>query len=261
MAAWTVDRVWKQKPQGDVWIVHNEVGQRGYFKVPGLNKYYGGTMIANELISALLAKKLGFPVADISVARLRGPDGLERTGIVSLQRNAKEMTTWRDASKRVKANLRQYVWDVQKLREMVVFDAWILNTDRASGKNLILHRDNELDKYYWYLIDHGNTLYGSPYRWRRASWQSAHWYYLWKYYLVPQGLLKEQSNYALLKPMIEQIQSLSGATINDMVQKVPLQYLSDYERRVITEILLRRQARLHYIIDRWLKYTGKKSSQ
>lgn len=63
-----------------MWIVDQTAGRQGYFKVPGRDKYYGGTMIANELIAASLAVRLGFPVAELVLATLRGPDGVEMPG-------------------------------------------------------------------------------------------------------------------------------------------------------------------------------------
>lgn len=255
---WIVDKLWKEKLQGDVWIVHNESGQRGYFKVPGRNPYYGGTMIANEIVAASLARILDFPVADVLVTKLRHPDGQEWAGVLSIQKEASELLTWQETSAAVKANPSLHVRNMQRLRELVVFDAWILNTDRGAGKNLILHRDSGEEKYDWYLIDHGNTLYGSPYRWRIAHWRSRHWDYLWRYSRVPQGLLKEQSDIKLLTPMIKRIQTISTSTIRDVVGQVSPAFLPKYERRVMLWLLLRRQEKLYRVMSRWVKYRGKK---
>lgn len=255
---WIVDRVWKEKPQGDVWVVHDTTGQQGYFKIPGRDKYYGGTMIANELIAASLAVSLGFPVAELALATIRGPDGVERAGVVSLQRKARELVTWAQAKPWVRAAPRKHVCNLPKLREMLVFDTWILNTDRGTGKNTILYRDSDQEKYQWYLIDHGNTLYGSPYRWRHRRFDSPHWDQLWKYYTVPSGLLKVQSRIESLEPMIRRIESLRLEEVEGFVDAVSSEYLPSYERGILLYLLASRKQKLRAIITRWLNYSGRK---
>lgn len=255
---WRVERLLHHKLQGDVWAVTSEAGQRGYFKVPGRRRYYGGTMIANELIAANLAAQLGFPVAQLSVEKLRCPDGIWRKGIVSIERQAKELVSWSGVSAGVKRNPQKNLHNLHRLGQLVVFDAWILNTDRASGRNLILYRNNQHSKYDWYLIDHGNTLYGSPYRWRQTNWQSPHWEDLWRYYYVPQGLLRLQSRRDTIEAMINEICSIPACMIQYVVDTVPAEYLPSRERYITLQLLLARQAKLRQIMVRWLDYRGKK---
>ncbi|WP_019122737.1 hypothetical protein [Brevibacillus massiliensis] len=73
---WTLKTAWKAKRQGAVWIVEDQDGRRGYFKFATKRQwFFSGPMIANEFIAAALARKLGFPVASLEIADVRGPDG------------------------------------------------------------------------------------------------------------------------------------------------------------------------------------------
>ncbi len=258
MSKWKVVQKWIKNPQGEVWIVRDWQGNKGYFKIPGKNKYYGGTMIANEIIAAALAKKLGLPVAKLSIVTINGPNGRKKTGIISHPKKAKEVITWSQASHQTKRHPTRYVANIQKLSQMLVFDAWIMNVDREMGKNLILYRNHKTEKYSWYLIDHGNTLYGSPYKWKRGKWNSKLWYHLWKYYNIPQGLLQIQNSSTTLMPMIKKIESMTLANINHAILQAPYSSLSTHEREKTRKILLSRKDKLQFIIKRWLTYQGVK---
>lgn len=238
----------------------NEEGRRGYFKfATKKQRYYSGPLIANEMISAALAEMLGFPVASLELATVVGPDRKRRNGIVSISEAANEVITWKEADKKVHQRAEDHVKDIELLSTLVVFDAWITNTDRATGKNLILYRDHEEDKYSWYLIDHGLALYGSPRKWRiRGDWKSSVWDKVWIFYHVPRGLLRLQSSFETLEPMIAKIESLPEAKIEEALNCVPKEYLTEKERRFIKRLLLYRQERLQKIIKRWLNYQGKK---
>jgi hypothetical protein len=256
---WKLTETWKAKRQGQVWIVEDESGNRGYFKFTTKKQwFFSGPMIANELIAAALAKRLGFPVAELHIASVLGPDGKIRKGIVSVEIPANEVITWSKANETIHNKPEQYVNRIDLLGALVVFDAWIANIDRALGKNLILYRNNPNEKYNWYLIDHGHTLYGSPRKWKRGAWNSPLWQQLWRFYHVPKGLLRIQSSYSALKPMIKRIESLQRSDIHTALHSVPRHYLRDKERLFIKRLLLHRQKRVRTIMKRWLAYKGTK---
>lgn len=257
MAKWKLVKDWKQKRQGQVWIVEDQTGRRGYFKFARKSQwYFSGPVIANEYISAALARKLGFPVADMEMASVLGPDGRKQKGMVSVSADAPEVITWREAGKNVHDNPEKYVNQVELLAQLLVFDAWVINIDRAKGKNLILYRYRPAERYDWYLIDHGLTLYGSPRKWKRWQWKSPRWERLWLFYHVPKGLLRLQSSYRTLRPMIQKIRSLTEEDIDEAINTVPQGYLRNRERNIIKRLLLYRQKRLGRIIKRWLKHNG-----
>lgn len=256
---WRLIKAWKAKRQGQVWVVENQYGRRGYFKFARADQwFFSGPMIANEYISAALATKLGFPVADLEQATVTGPDNIEQRGIVSLELPALEVITWRNAAPDVHKHPEKHVNHIDRLAQLVVFDAWIANIDRATGKNLVLCRDKPDAKYDWYLIDHGHCLYGSPRKWKRGQWNAPIWEQLWRYYNVPKGLLRLQSDYETLLPMIRKIESLNEGDIEMAMQTVPKGFLKDKERRFIKRLLLHRQKNLRTIIRRWLAYKGVK---
>jgi hypothetical protein len=256
---WKLIKAWKSKRQGQVWIVKNKEGIRGYFKFTTRKQwFFSGPMIANEWIAANLAHRLGFPTAELRTAAVRGPDGVIRRGIVSVEVPAREVTTWRQADENVQYAPEEYLNYIEILCCLVVFDAWIANIDRALGKNLILYRNHPDEKYSWYLIDHGHALYGSPRKWKRGAWNSLLWQQLWRFYHVPKGLLRIQSSFSALEPMIEKIESLQPSDIDAALNSVPRRYLQLKERLFIKRLLLHRQKRIRKIIQNWLAYKGTK---
>ncbi len=50
---------------------------------------------------------------------------------------------------------------------MFIFDVWILNIDRNS-RNIVLYPTGKQNKYDFYLIDHGLSLYGS-FIWKKTN--------------------------------------------------------------------------------------------
>lgn len=258
---WKLKKAWKAKRQGQVWVVENSSGNRGYFKFATKKQwYFSGPMVANEYIAAALAKKLGIPVAELEMATVAGPNGVLRKGIVSKAVQATEIKTWKDAGSAVYRNVEKVMNQIDLLQGLVVFDAWIANIDRASGKNLIIYRNSPAEKYNWYLIDHGHTLYGSPRKWKRGAWNAPIWRKLWLFYHVPKGLLQIQSSFDLLEPMMQKIESLTEADIDDAIGSVPKGYLRKRERDFIKRLLLHRQKWLRKIIHNWLNYKGLKES-
>ncbi|WP_156157954.1 HipA family kinase [Gordoniibacillus kamchatkensis] len=258
---WKLIRAWKAKRQGQVWVVRSHSGRNGYFKFTRKDQwYFSGPMIANEYIAAALAAKLGLPVAKLELATVAGPDGRLQKGLVSVAARAKEVTTWNEAGEAVRSHPAKYVKRADLLRSLIVFDAWIANIDRASGKNLVLYRSSGDEKYRWYLIDHGHTLYGSPRKWARGAWNNPLWQKLWTFYHTPKGLLRLQSSWKRLDPMVRRIEKLTPAHIDQALDSVPVGCLRTNERRFIRRLLLTRKKQLRSIIRRWLAYKVRKES-
>lgn len=255
--SWQLVKTWKRKRQGNVWIVKNSKGITGYFKYTTQKHwFYSGTMVANEYIAAALAKKLGFPVARLNYATVPGPNGIQRTGVVSVAVSANEVVTWRDAPSHIWNNPENYVESIELLSQLVVFDAWITNIDRAPGKNLILYRNDSGEKYKWYLIDHGHTLYGSPRKWKRGAWNRPIWQRLWQFYNVPRGLLRLQSNPQILEAMIRKIEGLSESEIDQAIRSTPKVTLKYKEKKFVKQLLITRQQQIRKIINQWIQYKG-----
>ena len=254
---WILERTWKNKKQGIVWMVENDKGQKGYFKYTTLKHwFYSGTMIANEFIAAALARSLGFPMAQLEYASVLGPKGKKQKGIVSLVEDANEVMTWYEASASVWKEPERHVEQVDLLSQLVVFDAWITNIVRAPGKNLILYRNDSWEKYKWYLIDHGHTLYGSPRKWKRGPWDGPLWQKLWRFYNVPRGLLRLQSSIANIEPMIKKIENLSNREIEMAIEEAPKGTIKKQEKEFIQQLLVTRRKQIRNIMYNWLEYKG-----
>lgn len=254
---WNLVKAWKNKRQGIVWVVENDKGQKGYFKyTTSKHWFYSGTMIANEFIAAALARRLGFPMAQLEYTSVVGPNGKKQKGIVSVVEDAKEVITWYEAPASVWKEPEKYVEQVDLLSQMVVFDAWITNIDRAPGKNLILYRNESWENYKWYLIDHGHTLYGSPRKWKRGQWNSSLWQKLWRFYNVPRGLLRLQSSIANIEPMIKKIETMSNREIAMAIKEAPSETIKKQEKEFIKQLLITRKKQIRNIMHKWLDYKG-----
>jgi hypothetical protein len=249
--SWTFLRKIKEVMYGTVWLVRDSYGDIGYFKFSSkTNWFYSGPLIATEMIAASLASKLGFIVPPLEIVTVTGPNGVKQEGIVSRRAIAKEVLTWSKAPSHVKENPDKYIRGANLLRQLVVFDTWIANLDRGLGMNLILARDQPKEKFHWYLIDHGNCLFGSARKWKRGNWRSEIWLNPAIYCNVSPALLV--SSYRNLKPMITYIESLGEECIDSALESVPQKYLSKKVRRFTKKLLIYRQKRIRNIIGNWL---------
>lgn len=250
---WFLKEIYLTKKQGYVWKVESPKGILGYFKfVTPEQWYYSGPMVANELISAALAKQLGFPVADLQEARVTAADGVVRRGIVSLSVTAREVIPWGEAGDQVFKNPVRHVNQPDLLAALIVFDVWITNLDRSLGANLILYRNNPADRYSWYLIDHGNCLYGSPRKWELWPQNSPLWDRITPSRYTPKGLVGLQTSWPKLLPMIEKIEALTEADIDHALTSASDEILQSTERAFTRQLLLDRQKKLRQIFIDWL---------
>lgn len=256
---WQMEEVLSKKKQGEVWKVASNLGRIGYFKFARCeHTYFSGPLIANEWIAAKLAERLGFPVGELQLATVIGPDGIAQSGVVSVSVKASEIVTWGKLDQKVRRNAERYVKHVDKLRMVVVFDAWITNVDRAAGRNLILYRNETGKKYYWYLIDHGLTLCGSPHKWERHKWDQPYWQKLWLFHHVSDGMQRLQSRFRQLEPMIARIEAISDAELTQLVHQAPRLFCDEAERAFMIRLLITRKAQIREIIRKWVDFKGNK---
>ncbi|MBM7589437.1 HipA family kinase [Brevibacillus fulvus] len=257
MSEWNCQKVWRKRPHSHVWLVENQEGERGYFKFATQRQWFhAGPMIVNEFVAAYLAKHLGFPVADMEPATIMSPTGKIRHGFVSVRANAERVVRWDKAHPKVRRSPERYVNHLDLLRQLVVFDAWILNTDRA-GRNLILYRDHDSSKYNWYLIDHGHSLYGPAKRWKQYPWNHPHWRRARRFFYYSGGYPRLTVTKSDLEPMIAKIEQLDSSVIDEALDTVPEEYLSPSIRSFIRDLLLYRQKRIRHMMLRWLRYKKK----
>lgn len=259
--AWRFLHPVSTKPQGTVWTVRRDDGTLGYFKFATPAQWkYSGPMAANEWMTRNLARVLGLPVAHLEMADVVGPKGQSVRGVVSVvpKRAEARLSTWQALPGSVKHDPEPVLRRFSLLCQLVVFDAWTVNVDRAAGKNLILWRQGSDERFHWYLIDHGLTLYGAPYKWGVHPVHDPYWGDLWRYYHVPEGLLSAQSRWEALKPMVKKIEALPVQLVQEVVASVPDKTLSPDLAAFTLALLLQRQRTLRTIVERWLRYPGVK---
>ena len=260
---WRVIRTVSSKPQGHVWKVEEQPEsasappqglekppRHGFFKfTTPANRYWGGPAVANELIAAGLARLVGLDVAELELARIEG-----HLGVVSVVRPAARLVIWRNLPAPAHRSIRRQVANVRQFRAMLAFDAWTLNIDRGTGKNIIAYQPTPGSAWRVYFIDHGHTLHGNYDRWRWGGpYRSRYWDDLWRYYSVHTSIRRYLRSYRSVAPFVERIQKITPAQIRREVAAVPAELLTPRQARLITDLLLWRQRRLSLILRRWFQ--------
>lgn len=234
---------------GTVWMVRrskNGQTETGYFKFSNLkNERYVGPLPGNELLAYHLASRLHLPAARVEVAKIKG-----QLGIVSLARPVPQIYKWTQLNRRIYHNISSFILRPERLLKMFVFDIWICNIDRHGG-NLLVYPVGE--KYDFYLIDHGLSLLGAV-QWQGFSWDHPHWDRVVGYNRnYVRGLTKYIRNYDQLEPYVKEIQRVSYEELEAAADSVPLIILSHENKRVVKQLLLSRQKKLHIIVQKWIK--------
>ncbi|KQL44708.1 hypothetical protein AN963_25405 [Brevibacillus choshinensis] len=246
---WKYKKAVKNISRKRIWLVRNKKGATGYFKCPQrhrMNKYR--LMVANEYIAASLARLLGLPVAKLSQATVRGPKKEKMRGMVSIRIPAAEVITWKQADKMVHLAPEKHVNHSELLAQVVVFDTWILNPDRTSV-NIILYRNSLMEKYNWYLIDHGSALFGSPSKSPLFNRVKAKHPQLNKCIRLSNGIKPLIiRNKAAVADMIQKIESLTESDIKRAIKRVPKFHLTKAKKRFIKKLLLFRKRKLGKIM-------------
>lgn len=259
MARWQVISMWKNKPQGQVWRVRDEDGRRGFFKFARVDQWpFSGPLVANEWMAHILAQQLGLPTADLETASV-AHDGREYFGVVSLLHTGDRLSSWRSLPDGHKLQAEAYVCQSGHLVSTMVFDTWLTNIDRGSGKNIILFPSRESNCLQWYLIDHAYALYGSPNKWTHPPGH-AYWQEIWRFYHVPRGWVR-LAHRELLVHMANRIARLPNADLAHMIRHAPDPTFTPQLRSETLDMILRRQNRLVGMIDRWIAYAGEKESR
>ncbi|MCL5676875.1 MAG: hypothetical protein M1602_03225 [Firmicutes bacterium] len=267
---WHVIRAVSAKPQGYVWEVREEPPaggagasprgalRHGFFKfTTPKNHYWGGPAAANELIAAGLARLVGLDAADVVPARIEG-----HLGAVSLVRPAAHLVGWRELSKTVQGNVRRHIANAHQFRLMLAFDVWVLNIDRATGKNIIAYKETVGSPWRVYFIDHGHTLHGNYDRWRWGGPPHARfWNDLWRYYGVPSGVGRYLTAYRQVEPYVRRIAAITREQIRREVRAVPSGLLTRDQADLIEDLLLWRQRRVAFILRRWFGWQARQRRQ
>lgn len=262
--AWKFKRVLRNRYGRQIWIVANRRGTKGFFKFPSSqNRKEIRILAANEYIASSLAKSVGLPAAKVQRAKVKGPKGMKRIGLVSVKAKAKKLTAWKRAPSKAIKEPEIYVKKADLLAQVIPFDAWIMNPDRTNH-NLILYRNKSSRLYKWYLIDHGIALFGKANKWklqkarkrfkRKKQFQFALLSKKGKGLVIPKGLKRfSAKNVDAMEGMITKIESLPKSAIRKAIRSVPKGYLRKTEKQFIKKVLLSRKKKIRQIVGEVLQ--------
>lgn len=199
-----------------------------YFKYPSSPDV--GPIAANEFIASKLAEKLGLPINKTLFKEFEGVKG------VLVNNTPGEANIWRQYP--FKKDIERTLHNAERLSRVVVFDVFILNTDR-SPDNFVYTRLNK-GKYEFYLIDHAHSLHGPS--------QQALDYNAFNFSSMVQ--IEEFKNFFEkgfdhFRPHIEDIQNIEDPEIVDIVNSVPSDYLTDAQKNTVKDLLINRKGMLY----------------
>lgn len=199
-----------------------------YFKYPLNNAI--GPIAANEFIASRLAEKLELPVMKTFLKEFEG-----KKGVITHMAHG-EPNMWRHFP--YKADVERTLNDYEKLGKVIVFDVFILNTDR-NPDNFLYSRIGKR-KYDYYLIDHALSLYGGN--------QQPNDYNAFKFsQMIQMTELRQIFNkkFDFFKSYIKEISEIDDVFITDLVNKVPVDYLSEGQKNSIKDLLIHRRNMLY----------------
>lgn len=246
------------------WSVAQEVykGNPRYFLVQGRAifkkiRVEGGIIqfveMSNELICNSLGKHIGIPLVTTFLGILPS----EGIGLFSIVIGEQPFNP-------SDSNLKSQITNLNKLKDLFVFDQWIFNDDRRADHIMIGAEPTEPTKQILYAYDHGHTLNG--YQGQK-----------WTLETLSDDVLKSVgqvifdsgiNNYAELTETISRIKSLSDNDIDNVINYAiwTISQLNpgpqDMDRvtnnaQVINKILKKRRDNIEEIIKKWCNNNGK----
>ena len=203
--------------------------------------------MSNELICHKLGKFVGAPVADVSLGDLPG----KGTGLFSYWAGDKEFNPQADTLGRVVSN-------IDKLKDLYVFDQWTFNYNRQARHVLLDKAIN--GSYTLTAIDHGHTL--NDYKGNKME---AH----------PEFRLEPSQTYfnvgfnslSELEEAIQRILTVPDSTVENAIDHSIVEIsryaspddLKDVETncKVVRQILVERRDNIRQIMTDWCRLNGK----
>ncbi len=202
--------------------------QLGYFKYPLSENM--GPIAANEFIAAKLAEKLELPVNKTYLKEFEGKKGF-LTFATPGQPNM-----WRQFP--YKESMEHTLNDYESIARVVVFDIWILNTDR-NPDNLMYTRIGKSKKFDYYLIDHAHSLYGP-----NAQPNDYNSYNFSSMVQIPEFRELFKKGIEFFQKHIEVLKQIDNIFIIDLLNTVPGDYLIAGQKNAIKDLLIYRKDHL-----------------
>ena len=191
---------------------------------------------AHEKIAADLAHDLGLPVPPATLWR-RGkvPHGEERLMSISAVPFA-DVFTWGQLEGHPRVRSPVLAEISRAASAMVALDVWLSNMDRVNDGNLLVATayEGEAHVVRWAFIDYSNSLL---FAWRDEDARSL---------APPGGLFPSDAKLIAeaLDASVAAIEAFSAASLGEIVNRIPDEFLSATQKATILRTLLARQALL-----------------
>ncbi len=204
-------------------------GVRGVAK-PALQAQ-GTPRAAHEKIAADLAKDLGLPVPPVILWTDQNTN--ERYSISAWV--CRQPEVWLNQKSHLSEQFKQNC--AQMIADISVFHTWIADTDRNDGNTLVDLESTETDPKLLF-IDHAFCFTHNPAFNQPIPAKVVHSYY-------PQQLITQN----MLANGVSLVEKMTRDRIEEIVQRVPLPYLSAERSEIIVSELLRRQSVLSSLFN------------
>lgn len=210
--------------------------QLAYFKYPLNNSM--GPIAANEFIAAKLAEKLDLPVNKTFFKEFEG-----KKGFLTLATPG-QPNMWRQFP--YKEDVEHTVNDYESLGRVIIFDIWILNTDR-NPDNIMYTKIGRNKKFDYYLIDHAHSLYGpnpQPNDYNSYNFSSM--------IQIPElrDLLKKGIDF--FQQHINDLKQVDNIFIIDLLNSIPGDYLVAGQKNAIKDLLIHRRDQIEEKLNTFL---------
>ena len=129
----------------------------------------------------------------------------------------------------------------QEASGIVAFDTWIGNTDRNNSKNILFFPSQTGRGYQAVFIDHAFSL-NRDNRWVDGAWEDVS---------VPAmpTEMRESTRGAPIAGAVERIEDLGVEIVEDVVTRIPDEFMTEAHREVVLEGLTRRKDLVRSALD------------
>ena len=195
-----------------------------------------GPVNGNEFIAYQLAEKVGLPVPKTDFLKFG-----ERLGTVSFMVPG-DANLW---SVFPHKNALEYsLAEFGELGLLVVFDLWIYNIDRHQD-NLMYSKIAGEEKYRFFAIDHGHSLYGAS----KSPPVNFGDFNLDNLVRIQEFRELFSKGFDFFGHYVEKVAGIKDYDIVEIVNSVPREFMGDGEKKVVIDMLIQRQKALPEVLQ------------
>lgn len=191
-----------------------------------------------EKISTDLGYLLRLPVASVLLCKAAMPDGSTQPVALSKYSLSGNHLSWFRLQKQgveshvIAEVIDYFANDMAITAGMWVFDTWIQNRDRTERNIMVGYTQGRLEHVYFYDFDHSMAWRGDPNNWTQVS----------VYQTVSQVFNRVMWQHCV--PYLEKIEALPEASIVEIIDRIPDDYLSEQRKALYKTVLLHRRQHL-----------------